>query len=43
VIILSTVPVGGEPFGAVVNPITQQVFIGNGVSNDIYVLLDAFP
>lgn len=41
--VIATVPLGQHPFGAAVNPLTQQVFIGNGVSNDIYVLLDAFP
>jgi len=41
--VVGTVPVGQHPFGAAVNPKTKQVFIGNGVSNDIYVLLDAYP
>ena len=41
--VIATVPVGQHPFGAAVNPRTKQVFIGNGVSNDIYVLLDAYP
>jgi YVTN family beta-propeller protein len=42
-IVVGTVPVGQHPFGAAVNPITRQVFIGNGMSNNIYVLLDAYP
>jgi YVTN family beta-propeller protein len=41
--LVGTVPVGQHPFGAAVNPATKQVFIGNGVSNNIYVLLDAYP
>ena len=41
--VIATVPVGQHPFGAAVNPKTTQVFIGNGVSNNIYVLLDAYP
>ena len=41
--VIATVPVGQHPFGAAVNSMTRQVFIGNGVSNDIYVLLDAYP
>ena len=41
--VVATVPVGQHPFGAAVNPGTKQVFIGNGVSNNIYVLLDAYP
>ena len=41
--VIATVPAGQRPFGAAVNPRTRQVFIGNGVSNDIYVLLDAYP
>ncbi len=40
---IATVPVGQHPFGAAANPVTRQVFIGNGISNDIYVLLDAYP
>ncbi|MCU0500472.1 MAG: YncE family protein [Anaerolineae bacterium] len=41
--VITTIPVGQHPFGAAANPWTRQVFIGNGVSNDIYVLLDAYP
>jgi len=41
--VIATVPVGQHPFGAAANPVTRQVFIGNGISNDIYVLLDAYP
>ena len=41
--VIATVQAGQHPFGVAVNPITKQVFIGNGNSNDIHVLLDAYP
>ena len=41
--VIATVPAGVHPFGAAVNLGTRQVFIGNGISNDVYVLLDAYP
>ena len=41
--VIATVPAGVHPYGAAVNPLTQQAFIGNGISNNIYVLLDAYP
>jgi YVTN family beta-propeller protein len=41
--LIATIPVGVHPFGAAVNPITREAFIGNGISNEVYVLLDAFP
>ena len=41
--VIATAPVGQHPFRAAIKPGTKQVFIQNGISNDVYVLLDDYP
>jgi len=40
--VIATIPVGLNPFGAAVDPVTGRVFIGNRDSNNLYAILDTY-
>ncbi len=41
--VIATVPTGVDPFGAVADPTTKKVYIGNRTSDNISVIQDVFP
>jgi len=40
--VIATIPVGLNPFGVAVDPITKRVFVGNRDSNNLYAILDTY-
>ncbi len=40
--VIATIPVGLNPFGAAVDPVTKRVFVGNRDSNNLYAILDTY-